>query len=63
MEETTVTVQARIDPALAAEFEAVVKREERTKQAVVERALRAYIANSKAEVATRLALDSVPEAA
>lgn len=46
------TVYAELDdPKLAADFKATLEREGRTMKAVVERALRAYIATSKANAA------------
>ena len=44
-----VTVFARLEPELGAKFLATVTREERTQKAIVERALRAYIAKSEVE--------------
>lgn len=47
-----VTVYAEIDdPELAADFKATLEREGRTMKAVTERALREYIAKSKADAA------------
>lgn len=47
----SVPLHVRIDPQLDAELRDTMEREERKKTAVVERALRDYIAKSKAEAA------------
>jgi predicted transcriptional regulator len=45
----TPKLVVRIDPELNTELDETVSREERTKTTIVERALRDYIARSKAE--------------
>lgn len=44
-----VPLSIRLDPALNTELSETAEREERSKTAIVERALRDYIARSKAE--------------